>query len=130
MIRTYKPDAIRDDFARFLNDIYMEKVQKRAPRMVWRDGTDLHVTNLSGLFVVDPQDFISKWRRGIEIAKHQAGRNEADRCLWGTVFSLFDSVHIHSMKTDALGVRWTDSVTVIPTDRKEIFAKAGMGKPL
>src|SRR5215470_10955228 len=42
-----KPNAVRDDYVRFLNDAYMEKVGRRADRMVWREGTQLHLVNLS-----------------------------------------------------------------------------------
>lgn len=116
-------DEIRDDFVKFLNDAYMEKVQKRAPRMVWRVGKVLHVVNLSSLFVVEPGDFLADWKKGIAKAQSLKEMDHADNCLWGTVFQLFDSVQIHSLTHDPPRDYWGDSVTALPTDRKKILAK-------
>jgi len=111
-------DAIRDDYIKALNDSYMEKVQSRAPRMAWRDEAELHVVNLSSLLVIEPEEFISEWRKGIETAKRNEHENGADACLYGTLISLFDNLNIRSMKSDALGTNWTDDITVVPTERK------------
>ena len=112
-------DAIRDDFVKFLDDTHMQKIEGRAPRMAWREGTELHLVNLSSLLVIEPEKVIAEWRRGIETAKNYASVDDADKCLYGTVASMFDGLHIHSMESDALGQNWTDDVTVIPTERKE-----------
>ena len=115
----YDGDAIRDDYVRFLNDTHMEKVERRAPRMAWREGTELHLVNLSSLLVVEPEKIIGGWRRGIEADRRGQHEDTADVCLYGTLTSMFDSLHIHSMESDFLGRDWTDDVTVIPTGRKE-----------
>lgn len=107
-------DATRDDFVRFLNATYMEKVEHRAPRMVWREGTDLHVVNLSSLMVIEPEKIISAWTRGIEASIKGSHKDPADICLYGVVVTFFETMTIHSMTTDALGVRWNDNITVIP----------------
>jgi hypothetical protein len=116
---SFDGDAIRDDFVKFLNDSHMEKIQNRAPRMAWREGTELHLVNLSSFLVIEPEKVIGEWRNGVEKAMRYEHDNTADTCLYGTVASLFDNLRIHSMESDALGRNWTDEVTVIPTERKE-----------
>ena len=69
--------------------------------------------------MIEPEKIIGEWRKGIEIAKRYEHDTDADACLYGTLTSMFDSFHIHSMESDALGRKWTDEVTVIPTGRKE-----------
>jgi hypothetical protein len=120
---SFNGDAIRDDYAKMLNTMYMEKAEGRMPRMSWREGTALHLINLSSLFVVEPEKFIDEWRAGIEKAKAFAHEDPVDTCIYGTVASLFDSLHIHSMTPDALGKEWTDDVTVIMTDREKRFGE-------
>ena len=112
-------DAIRDDFVKFLDDMHMQKAERRTPRMVWREGTELHLVNLSSLLVIEPEKIIAEWRRGIETVKSGASADDAEWCLYGTVTSMFDGLHIHSMESDVFGQNWTDDVTVIPTERKE-----------
>ena len=115
---SFDGDAIRDDYVRVLNDAHMEKVGNRSPRMAWRQDTDLHLINLSSLLVVEPEELISEWRRGIEAAKTYSHKDPSETCLYGTLANMFDSLHIHSMTPDALGINWTDDVTVIRTDRE------------
>jgi hypothetical protein len=122
----FDSDAIRDDFTRFLNESHMEKVQGRAPRMAWRKGADLHLVNLSSLLVVQPEKIISEWRKGIDAAKRYKTADVTDRCLYGTVASMFDSLTIHSMESDSLGRNWTDKVTVIPTERRKRLGNKGL----
>lgn len=116
---SFDGDAIREDYAQFLNDSHLEKVQNRAPRMAWREGTELHLVNLSSLMMVEPETIIAEWRNGVETAKRYEHDNDADTCLYGTVTSMFDGLHIHSMESDSLGQQWTDKVIVIPTERME-----------
>lgn len=116
---SFDGDAIRDDFVKFLNDSLMKKVENRAPQMAWREGPELHLVNPSSLMVIEPETVIDAWRKGIEKAKHYKSDDNADTCLYGTVTSLFDNLHIHSMESDALGRNWTDDITVIRTERKE-----------
>jgi hypothetical protein len=116
-------DKIRDDFVKFLNDGYEEKVQKRAPRIVWREGKVLHVVSLSSFFVEEPGEFIADWKKGITKAQSLQKMNDTDNCLWNTVFLLFDSVQIHLFSTDPGQHYWGDSVTAIPTDRKKVGEK-------
>lgn len=35
----FDPEAIRDDFTKFLDYVHTKKTEGRAPRMAWRDGT-------------------------------------------------------------------------------------------
>ena len=114
---SFDGDAIRDDFVKFLNDSHMQKVQGRIPRMAWREGIDLHLVNLSSLMVVEPEQIIGAWKRGIEASKTFAKQDPRDQCLYGTVTSMFDNMHIHSMTSDALGRNWNDDVATIPTER-------------
>jgi len=120
---SFDGDAIRDDFAAFLNNAHLEKVQNRAPKMAWREGTELHLVNLSSLLVIEPGNVIIEWRQGIELDKEHKHTDPANICLYGTITSLFDSLHIHSMESDALGRNWTDKVTVIYTDREKRLGK-------
>lgn len=115
---SFDEDAIRDDYTSFLNKTHLEKVHNRAARMAWREGTALHLVNLSSLLAIEPEKIIDEWKRGIELAKEHKHTDPADVCLYGTLASMFDSLHIHSMKADALGANWTDRVTVISTDRE------------
>jgi hypothetical protein len=112
-------DAIRDDYVKFLNDSHREKVQNRMPRMAWREGAELHLVNLSSLLMVEPEVVIREWRKGVETANRYEHESSADACLYGTLSSMFDSLHIHSMESDSLGRNWTDEVTVILTERKD-----------
>jgi hypothetical protein len=120
---SFHRDAIRDDFVKNLNDAYVEKVQRRTDRMVWREGMVLHIVNLSSFFVMEPGDFISEWRKGIAKAQTLKPMDRADTCMWDTVFDLFDSVQIHSLVTDPVSANWGDLVTGIPTDRRAILLK-------
>jgi hypothetical protein len=120
---SFDGDAIRDDFAAFLNKTHLEKVQNRTPKMAWREGTQLHLVNLSSFLVIEPEKVIEEWRQGIERAKEHKDTDPADICLYGTITSLFDSLHIHSMESDALGRNWTDKVTVIQTEREKRLGK-------
>lgn len=115
----FDDEAIRDDYVKFLNDSHLEKVEHRAPRMAWREGTDLHLINLSSFLEIEPDEVIGAWRKGIDTAKRYEHENGADACLYGTLTSMFDSLQIHSMELESLGLAWTDDVTIIPTDRKE-----------
>ena len=76
---SFDGDAIRDDFVKFLNDSHMQKVQGRIPRMAWREGTDLHLVNLSSLMVVEPEQIIGAWKRGIEASKTFAKQDPRDQ---------------------------------------------------
>jgi hypothetical protein len=91
--------------------------------MAWREGTDLHLVNLSSLMVIEPQEIITAWKRGIEASKTLTKQDAAEQCLYGTVTSMFDNMHIHSMTADALGRNWRDDVTIIPTDRQSRLGK-------
>ena len=126
---SFHGDEIRDSFTAFLNETYMEKVKGRIGRAVWREGVALHVTNPSALFEVDPEKFIEEWRQGIATDIAREKRREAKDCPFGAVTALFDAVQVHSPTSDALGIKWNDRVTVLPTWRQERFAKLKV-KPL
>ena len=91
--------------------------------MSWREGTALHLANPSSLFVVEPEKFIEEWRAGLELAKVYGHKDPVSNCLFGSATSLFDSLHIHSMTSDALGKEWDDDVTVLMTDREKRLGK-------
>ena len=120
---SFDAEAIRDDYAAFLDRAHIEKVQGRVPRMAWREATVLHLVNVSTVLAVHPQEVISTWRHGIEAAKTYTDKNPADRCLYGTMTSLFDSLHIHSMTLDDSGRQLMDEVTVISTEREARFGE-------
>ena len=116
---SFDGDAIRDDFTTFMNDLHMEKIEKRAPKMAWREGTTLHLVNLSSFLMIEPEEVISRWRNGIEASKIYELKDRSEKCLYGTITSMFDNFYIHSMESDALGKNWTDDITKIPTERRE-----------
>ena len=122
-------EAIRDDFVAMINEAQMQKVEHRAPRMAWREGTAFHLINLSTLMVIEPGEVIEKWRDGIEKAKTYSHTIKADACLYGSVVSLFDSMNIHSIEIDVLGREKGDKITAIETERAARAAKAGV-KPI
>jgi hypothetical protein len=88
--------------------------------MAWRDGTDLHIENLSTLMEIEPEEVISGWREGIDRAKRFDHPDAADRCLFGTATSLFDNVYIHSREWDQYGLNVvSDNVINLETERGE-----------
>jgi hypothetical protein len=91
--------------------------------MAWREGTQLHLVNLSSFFEINPEKVITEWRQGIELDNEHKNTDPAIICLYGTINSMFDSLHIHSMESDALGKKWMDKVTVIKTDREKRLGK-------
>ena len=126
---SFHPDAIRDDFIAYMNKVYMEKVQNRAPRMAWREGFEFHIVNISSFLVIEPNEIIEAWRTGIEKAKSKAHKDSAEKCIYDTTADYFDSMKIHSMEADISGRNWTDKVTVIATDRQARFKKYGWPPP-
>ena len=116
---SFDGDAIRDDFVTFMNDLHMKKIENRAPKIAWREGTTLHLVNLSSFLMIDPEETISRWREGIEASKRYELEDRSEKCLYGTITSMFDFFYIHSMENDALGKNWTDDITKIPTERRE-----------
>jgi len=116
-------NAIRDSYTDMLNKTHLEKVNNRTPRMAWRVGEELHLVNLSSFMIIEPNEVISQWEKGINIAKQYLDQDDGEVCLYGTLTSMFNSLNIHSMESDPLGIKWSDKVTVITTDRE---AKKGM----
>ena len=116
---SFAGDSIRNDFVAMLNEPLMDKVGHRTERMVWREGANLHLENLSTLMEIEPESVIAGWRAGVLRANKNQEADDADRCLFGSVVSLFDSVHIHSGIWDDSGMRLIkDSVTTIGTERR------------
>ena len=107
-------ESIRDDYAKILNDLYMKQVQHRIEkidRMVWREGKNLHMTNLSSFFiVVEPSSMVNEIKEGIEDSCNFKIEDKARKCLYGTMVTLFDKVIIHhySNVSDELWVRKGD----------------------
>ena len=69
--------------------------------------------------MIEPEKVIEEWRSGVEMDNAKKLSDPADVCLYGTLTSMFDSLHIHSMSADSLGAKWTDTVTVISTNREQ-----------
>jgi hypothetical protein len=114
-------NAIRADFAKKLNEVTLDSVQHRADRMVWVEGTDLHVVNVGSLNVIEPQEVISGWRALIERGWKSTDKDK-DRCVAGSLVSLYDRVLIHTWVWDPLGLKVTgDDVTTVETNRKKVL---------
>jgi len=126
---SFHPNAIRDDFVAVINKTHLEKVENRIDKMAWRDGYEFHLVNLSSLMVVKPEEVIEQWKMNIEKANNHALKDPAEKCLYQTVADYFDVMKIHSMESDVLGIKWTDHVTDIPTDRQARFKKYGFPPP-
>jgi hypothetical protein len=120
---SYKGDEIRDDFTKFLNESYLQKVQNRSKRMAWREGANLHLIGLSSLMGIEADEEVSMWKEKINLAKEFKSIDKGDTCLFGTVTSMFDSLTIHSMEYDGLGINWKDNVTNIDTERNKFIGK-------
>ncbi len=113
-------DAIRADFAATLNAASLESVQHRAKRMAWVEGVDLHVVNVGSLNEIDPEKVISDWRSQIE-SYSAPNPPQNDRCVMGSVVSLFDRIRIHTWVWDTLGQNVIrDDVTTIETRRSQL----------
>lgn len=114
-------NAIRADFAKKLNDVSLDSVQHRTDRMVWAEGTDLHVVNVASLNEVEPQEVISEWRALIASYGGPKPPAPKDSCVAGSLVSLYDRVLIHTWVWDNLGLKVTrDDVTTIETNRRKI----------
>lgn len=117
-------NAIRKDFVKFLNDMYMKKVEGRIDRMVWMEGRHLHIENLSTLFVIEPSEIINRYRSGIIQYRENKIKDYMERCFYGVIFNFFDDVTIHSGELDNLGVNWKYKNTLIETKRRKYFSKS------
>ena len=120
---SFEGDAIRDDFTRFMNATHLEKVQHRTNKMAWREGTDLHLVNLSSFMLIDPEEVISQWRRGIELEKNLEHSDPIDICLYGTLGSLFDRLVIHSIDPQSPSAKGNNNLTILTTDREKRLGK-------
>ena len=109
-------EAVREDFVKFLNALYVQKVPNRTLRMVWREGKTLHVVNLSNVRVRDREKIINEFKKGISLYNQNQFIDKGGPCLYGTIVSLFDNLTIHSMVTDPRGVQWIDTPTVLSTN--------------
>lgn len=112
-------DAIRDDFTRLLNEAYLQRAQNRIERMVWREGTTLHVVNPASFLSVNPDPFVEEWKHKIDASWEQGLTDEGDQCMFSTTSSMFDSIDIHLLTLDANGTSQSDSVSAISTDREK-----------
>ncbi len=112
-------DAIRDEFVKTLDEKHLAEVENLAPRMAWREGTALHLTNPSNFLAIETRAFINQWRDDIGRSVRYEHENPDDACFYGTVQSMFDSLHIHSKEADSSGSNGIDKVTVIDTGRRQ-----------
>jgi hypothetical protein len=109
----FNREAIRDDFTGILNAALLEKVENRSLRMAWREDNDLHVWNLSTFFDIERVEVIEEWRTNIELSMRFENPDDAHRCFYGTITSLFDTVNIHTGIWDQYGFDLVrDDVTV------------------
>lgn len=116
----FDESAIRNDYATLLNDMYLQTVSDKSSPMAWAKDHELHLINLSSIKMIEPHVEIDRWKNEIELAQRYESKDWLDQCFYGSVARFFDSLHIHSMESDILGVKWTDDVTVIYTDREII----------
>jgi hypothetical protein len=116
-----KADAVRDDYVRIVNEMYMKDVAGRTKRMLWRNRSTLHLTNPSSFFQLDPKAFIEEWRSGIQRSLRSKPENDPDKCLFGTAAQLFDELEIHTLTSKVGLVLDTDTVTSLPTNRRTHF---------
>lgn len=116
-------DDIRMSYAALLDEAYMEKVNDRSDRMAWVEGTTLHMESLGNLMDLEHEVFIQEWREGIRRAEAYETTDDEDRCLYGSVTSLFDQLVIHTADHD--GIQWVNEEEVlIPIGtRDELRAK-------
>jgi len=117
---SFERDSVRDEYSEMLNKLHLEKVGNRAPKLVWSKGTNLHLVNISSLLVIEPEQIINEWKRGIELSKQFKHHDSVDRCLNGTLISLFDNLHIHTIESDAFGKKLNETIVIIPTKRDKI----------
>ena len=122
----FNGEAIRDDFVSFLNNAYMEKANGRIEKMVWREGTNLHIVNMSSLFVIEPEKMINEYRQKVQAYWDSKTKDKADICLFGTIATMFDTITIHSIEADIFGKNWKDTPTVIDTLRQEKLKGKGI----
>jgi len=142
---TFNRDAVRDNYVEIINNDLLEIVDNRAEVMAWSKDTDLHIVNPSYLVFHPSLDigevFISEWRKGIEQAKQGVAegygvqypllfpQNIEDGCSFWITYSKFDRVYIHTLEWDLLKMNLIDDkITVIDTERPEIFKKPGITK--
>jgi len=117
-------DSIRADYGVYIDEALMEQVDSRADRMAWVEGTTLHIVNVANLLVIEHDTIIGEWRTGIERATNAfdeyVAEFDADRCFFGGIASLFDTLVIHSAEPDGFG--WGDEwTTVILTERRALL---------
>jgi hypothetical protein len=116
---SFEGDSIRRDFAAMLDGPLMEKVGRRTDRMVWVEGTNLHMESLATLMDIHPDSIVTAWRVGLERAKTGHTTDDADRCLFGSIASLYDSVFIHTGIWDQGKLRLVrDSVVPFDMERR------------
>ncbi len=121
---SFNDEAVRDDIARKLNVMWMEKAKGRTDKMVWREGMFLHVINPSSLWVVDKEDTIKFYREGLDAYFKNDKMHPAERCLFGAILSHFNYVIIHNLDRSLPWVN-KDTKTIIDTRRDEYSKRLG-----
>ena len=99
----YNGEQIRDHYVKILNDAYTQKSEGRSDKMVWREGTELHMINLSALFLIDESEIVNAWKDGMESYRNRTLSSEEDICLYGTLSTAFDLLHIHAYEHNVFG---------------------------
>lgn len=116
---SFSDDAVRHSYTSLMDSLLLAKVEHRTDRMAWRAGTVLHMKNLSTLVEEDPDSIISWWRQGIQRAQAGDYLGSGDRCVFGGLTSLFDTLYVHSGEWYLPGlVQIADHVTALATKRR------------
>jgi len=109
----FDPTQIKKSYVQFFNKAYLERIENRAKTMAWKEDNAFHIVNLSAFLYVEPEEIIKEWENGVALARASAHQDPYSACLYATLTNMFDSVSIHTMETDPLGVKWTEDVRVI-----------------
>jgi hypothetical protein len=110
--------GVRRDYVHLLDSLSLEQVQGRAPRMVWEQGSNLHVSSPSDLVMIAPESVLAQWQSGLGRGSSGHTTDQADECVFGTAASLFDTVKVHFGVQDGVGRFIGDTVVSLPTQRK------------
>jgi hypothetical protein len=123
---SFNGEDIRDDYTKFLNELHISKVGNEKTRMVWREGTELHLISIASFFEMDKQVLLDEWEYEIERAKSFSHTDSGDYCLYGSVASLFDRLYIHTYEFDIFEKKSSEEVHIIETDRVNRLGEARM----
>jgi len=99
-----------------LDDEWAKKMNGRIDKMIWIEGSSLHVVNPAGYFLSDGEKenkTYEFYERGLKINKVSSGND----CLFFMIKKNLDEVVIHTHRFDALGTFQKDDVQRIPASK-------------